>query len=494
MVKATLRSAVLLWVAAMSLLVAGTPGFAEVQNVRVGGDVTVRAFWREHLDLHQEGCNTGSCQTEDTSGAGSTPLEDDAFLMSTTGVNIGADLTENVSAFIRLANERDWNQDGGATGDFDLSQSYITLKEFFYSPLTLRIGTQPIVWGRGLVLGSSMLPNTLTGIGAGNDRNTAITPNEYTDFTAFDAFRGTLDLSGVTGNVPLTADFVYIKLDEATAGVPDDRNVIGVNLSSKLDAWNSEVEAYFLNRRDKNGVSPNVDKDGSNNTWGLRGSTQPAEGALIYGEVAYQNGTRTPTYDLETASNGVRVGDAQQAWLFNLGVDYTLADVAMTPKIGAEWIFYSGKVVDGNAFSGWLPIAPSYFPTLIRSFQTASTGVGLYPVDQTGVTSAFTNQQELAFHYSLKPVEDLSFGQRLSFFWADEGITPVTAGSGPTEKVDSHLGTEWDTRVSYAYTDDVILGLDYGVLFPGNVFKRADIAASGRNTAQQLVTTVSVKF
>ena len=47
MVKATLRSAVLL-----GLLVWSTPGFAEVQNVKVGGDITVRSFFRSNLDLN----------------------------------------------------------------------------------------------------------------------------------------------------------------------------------------------------------------------------------------------------------------------------------------------------------------------------------------------------------------------------------------------------------------------------------------------------------
>ena len=43
MVKATLRSAVLLGIAAIGVLAAGMPSFAEVQNVKVGGDITVRS-------------------------------------------------------------------------------------------------------------------------------------------------------------------------------------------------------------------------------------------------------------------------------------------------------------------------------------------------------------------------------------------------------------------------------------------------------------------
>ena len=122
MLKATLRCAVLLGLVAWSV-----PALAEVQNVKVGGDLTVRAFHRHNLDLQdQSGALDGT----------------DNFLMTTTGVNIGADLTENVSTFIRLANERDWDNDSNGSGDgnFDLSKAYITLKELFYAPLTLRVG------------------------------------------------------------------------------------------------------------------------------------------------------------------------------------------------------------------------------------------------------------------------------------------------------------------------------------------------------------------
>src|SRR3990167_5186711 len=102
MMKATLRSAVLLGIAALGMGLASIPSFAEVQNVKVSGDITVRAFHRECLDLNCGDDNLGS------QAAGFTVLEsEDDFFMHTIGVNVAADLTENVSAFIRLANERD---------------------------------------------------------------------------------------------------------------------------------------------------------------------------------------------------------------------------------------------------------------------------------------------------------------------------------------------------------------------------------------------------
>ena len=490
MLKATRRSAVLLATVAVGMLIASMPSFAEVQNVKVGGDITARAFHRECLDLN---CGDDS----EAALTNNTPEREDDFLMSTVGVNVGADLTENVGAFIRLTSERDWNVGAESTSDFDLSQAYVTLKELFYSPLTVRIGQQPISWGRGLVLGSNLLPGTILNAG---DRNAAITANEFTDFTAFDALRATLDLSGVSGvGVPLTADFVYIKVDENITTASDDRNIMGVNLGARFDDMNAELETYYLNLRGKDTavVANAVDaapsnRDGSVSTLGFRGSARPAEGANVYAEAAYQFGKRLA--DNETI---LPAGDAAQAWLFNLGADMTFADVAMAPKLGAEWRYTSGKDVDA-ANGGWTPIAPGYFTTALREFQTRSTTLaGFYNNSQVGVTSAQTNQHELGLYGSIKPIEDLTVNQRLSWFWLPVGAVPPTNVSATASgaKRERFLGVEWDTVATYNYTDDVQLGLIYGIFFPGNVFREAALGtANGSDTAQELITTVSVKF
>src|SRR3989338_1565225 len=107
MLKATLRCAVLLALVAFGMAMTSVPSFAEVQNVKVGGDVTVRAFHRESLDLRQE-----KVEAQD---------EDD-FIMQTTGFNVCADLTENVAANISITNERDWDQTVGEGSEIALSQ------------------------------------------------------------------------------------------------------------------------------------------------------------------------------------------------------------------------------------------------------------------------------------------------------------------------------------------------------------------------------------
>ncbi len=483
MVKATRMSAVLLGLVALGMVGSSVPVFAEVQNVKVGGDITVRSFWHKNLNLSRG--NTESVVNGD-------------FLSETTGVNINADLTENVSASIRLVNEADWarNFDAASTrSDVAVSQSYVTLKDLFYTPLTVRIGRQPIVWGRGFVLGSTLIPGVL---GRGDDLHAAISANEFTDFTGFDAFRATLDLSGAAGlGVPLTVDGVYAKLNEGTVQGGDDVNLLGVNIGTHFDAMSSEVETYFLNKRDKGNSTTlsSFNKPGSISTLGVRGSAKPVEGAYAYGELAYQFGQR----GLD-AANILQSGDAQQAWAFDLGVDYTAKGIPMTPKIGGEWVFWSGKDSKSCApgttttsycggVGGWDPIARGYFTTALREFQTASGVAGFYANSQNGTTTAATNQNQFALYGSLKPLEDLTIAPRLTWFYLADGIRPIGADGTAQTKKRSYAGVEWDTQVTYNYTDDVQFGLIYAIFSPGDVYRTPNDA-----NAQELISSVSVKF
>jgi hypothetical protein len=164
----------------------------------------------------------------------------------------------------------------------------------------------------------------------------------------------------------------------------------------------------------------------------------------------------------------------------------------MTPKLGAEGIMKSGDDQDG-AVAGFDPIAPGYFTTALREFSTGSGVTGFYPTDQTclangaagsSCTSAATNQHQLAVYGSLKPVEDLTVNQRLTWFILDVGALPV-AGS----KRESYAGMEWDTFLTYDYTYDVQFGLIYALFGPGSAYRNPN-----DSKAQELITSVSVKF
>ena len=192
----------------------------------------------------------------------------------------------------------------------------------------------------------------------------------------------------------------------------------------------------------------------------------------------------------------LRSGDAQQAWAFDLGADFTAKDVPLTPKLGAEWIFWSGKNVGGGA-AGWDPLARGYYTTALREFQTGSATTGFYPNGQTyyvnGVyksgTAAATNQHQLALYGSVKPMEDVTIAPRLSWFVLDKAAIPMAGASQVGGIKRRYAGMEWDTQVTYNYTDDVQFGVIYGLFAPGSIYRTPN-----DNVSQELISSMSVKF
>ena len=253
------------------------------------------------------------------------------------------------------------------------------------------------------------------------------------------------------------------------------------------------MDVYLLHVDDDSAATTALEENGGITTIGMRGSSQPVENSYVYGELAYQWGTTTTDFE-----GVVPKGGGHQAWAANLGAEYTFADLASTPKIGGEWRYYSGKKLDVAAF-GWRPIAPGLFTTAIREFQTRDVVTGFYRNAQAGVTSGQSNQHEFGLYGGFNPIEDLTVNSRVSFFLLDVGAVPPTSPAGPSKR-NRYIGTEWDTQLTYDYTDDVQFGLLYALFLPGNVFRDAggtDTRGSviaGNATAQQIVSTVSLKF
>ena len=138
--------------AVMFLVAMAVPAFAAVQNVKVSGDIDAKWIIRDNFSLGQESSTfVGSKDNQNS-------------LNTSARVRVDADLTDNVSATIRLLNERDWSDEGstgtssssaGATGDTSvyLDLAYVTLKEMLYSPLTVIIGRQNLRYGNAFIIG-----------------------------------------------------------------------------------------------------------------------------------------------------------------------------------------------------------------------------------------------------------------------------------------------------------------------------------------------------
>ncbi len=485
---------VLALVFAMSAIV-----YAETQSVKVSGDLAMRAFARNNFDLNRD----------DAEGANGTTSSDWAtYLTSTAEVQIDADLTDNVSGVIRLINQRVWgsgdkaaeaNGELGEVGapfqdqvtarvmtndredefQIDVDLAYIELKEFLYSPLTLRIGRQDLWFGKGFIIGANL-----------QDPENKLYAPEYTAIQSFDAIRATLDYD------PWTIDAVFAKITENLRRSDDDTNLWGVNVGYVFDEYNAEAEAYWWYKQDRftgsgntGALTPglidviNSHDDNDVHVIGLRGSMDPIEDWTMALEGAYQFGNYLG------ANSQIEDRD-RSAWAIDAMVEcrYFQDDYAWKPVLAAEYIFYSGQDNMGNVaatssgdYNGWDPMFRGKFDTKIREYQN-----WFYRTAMASCPS-FTNQHQVLVRGSVEPTDSLTVSAQYAHFWLAESWATVT--NTVPQNTDKDVGSEVDLELTWDYTEDVQFGLLTAWFFPGGHF-----AGGEDDIATDMVASVKLSF
>ncbi|OED34302.1 hypothetical protein AB834_06705 [PVC group bacterium (ex Bugula neritina AB1)] len=148
---------------------------AETQSIKVGGDISAHYIKNHAMSFT------------------SSPIDSDASFLTQARLYVEADLTDNVKTYVRVLNQREWDSADNigssiSEDDIDLDLAYVQISEFMYSPLTLTIGRQEIVWGSGLVIADG-IPNP--------SPNSSIDNAWYGLEAGFDAIRGQIDLDTV---------------------------------------------------------------------------------------------------------------------------------------------------------------------------------------------------------------------------------------------------------------------------------------------------------
>lgn len=432
-----------------ALLVAfAVPAFAETQNIKVSGDVKVAYVYQSDIDLKNNDNNNQN------------------FFMNQVGLNVEADLTDNVSTYVRLLNERDWNGESQDTTGFDilLDEAYITLREMLYAPLTLQVGRQNIWLGKGFVIGNAgpLVWN--------NESALASTIAEVSDMTAFDSVRATLDYD------PWTIDLIYAKIDENTNDTSgdnyDDVDLYVANVGYAFTKYDAEAEAYYIYKHDREHTATKGDPN-TIHTVGLRGSLVPfenmnlwAEGAIQFGDYRYQNRS-----------------DDRQAGAVDVGLDYTFVDAKWTPMLGAEYIWLSGESSDNTGkWKAWDALYRGKFDNYLGDFRniTKTTAYATAGNTLTDDDSGMTNQNSIAVFGSIDPMTDISLNARWTYFWYDEV---------PIADRNDEIGHELDAKLSYDYTEDVEFSVAAGVLWPLDYYP-----ADYDSAASQIISAVKVDF
>ncbi len=441
-----------LLIAVLLVAVMAVPAFASVQNVKVSGDLQTTWAVRDTFDF------------TDTGDQVNQNLND---VISYARVRIDADLTDNVSTTVRLLNERAWGDDtsGSANADVELDLAYVQLREMLYSPLTVTLGRQELFYGNGFIIGGNG-PNNNTYTGS------PLAENGLRDLS----MRNSLDaVKAVLNYDPLTIDMFAAVVDSndtvLQAEKNDDVNLYGINANYKFsDKWNTIAEGYFFSKYDH---KADGEKKDTIYVPGMRLSTNPIKGLNLQGELAWQRGNQSPL----VGTRGEREAVAGQ---FIAGYLLPFEKTAKyQPVVSYAFTYASG---DDNYASGevkgWDPM-----------YEHLSGGK---------IYNAILNFTNVSCHelaLSVKPVEDITLKGSWSMLYMNEDLnttlnisSPMGASAYPANgKKD--LGDEIDLDLTYAYTEDVSIGMSAGWFFPGEAFER-----NGDRTATQLLTSLSVAF
>jgi hypothetical protein len=462
--------------------------YAETQSVKVSGDITARAFMRDNMDLNSRDTGHTDVSTNTQS-----------FLMSTAEVQIDADLTDNVSGVIRLINQRAWgdqgytyandpeinNTDNANINAFNvgIDLAYIELKEFLYSPLTLKIGRQDLWFGRGFIVGNSLM-----------DPQGNLPAPEYTAISSFDAIRATFDYD------PWTVDLVYAKMAERAIRADDDINLMGINVGYVFDEYNAEMEGYYWLKQNRNpgqarGIAPNMSFASAAgrvandvHTMGLRGSFDPIEDWTVALEAAMQMGNYV-------GLDGQVTKRSRYAYAIDAMVEtrYFQDQYAWKPVLSVEYILYSGEESVGNQtvnsttnYTGWDPMYRGKFDTAIREFQGSFYGTS------QAITPGTTNQHQVLFRGTIEPMDSVTVEGTYALFWLYAQYAKEQAVANANRNM--FVGQEIDVNVTWDYTEDVSFGLLTGWFFPGSAFS-GDVQNGGKRApATSVVGTVQLSF
>lgn len=519
-------------VALVALL--ATCAYAETQNVKVSGDLAIRGFLRDNYSNF----NSFTSQNEQDTAfvAPGLAVERDGvdrpnsqWFMSTTELQIDADLTDSVSTCIRLLNQRDWNvarstqYDSNANGQMstigsggfghstayvddpnefavDLELAYLTLKNFIYSPLTVTIGRQNLWFGKGFIVGENKRIRNSANFANFAYARTNFQPlsaPEYSALNAFDSVKAVLDFD------PWTLTGIYSKIWGNSIQADDGVDLWGANVGYKFDSYKGEAEGYWFFKRDRQ-VKTYIDIDSGNDvhTLGLRGSFDPIDIVTVYAEFAGQFGS----YVADPLQGNSR---SRIAGALDVGADvrYFTDKWAWKPKLGAELIWYSGNepedrsgVINSAAnrsgtYTGWDPMFRGKSDSLIREYIGRYYFSGTYPFEAdryyNSADNSFQNQFQVIFKGSLQPMDSLKLTGNLNLFWNQEAYRESLAKSC------GYVGTELDLGATWEYTEDVSFNLAAGWFVPGEVYSVRDERVnltSGSNTATDVVASVKVSF
>lgn len=494
-------------------VLAAIPAFADLQNVVVGGSIRIRGnyytspagpdSWTARNPIFQGPwvysfrplgnplagvrwlpqpgrLGVGSWVDWDDSGSSLKNVE------QRTKLNVRADFTDQVSAFIELDSYDVWGEDFRSnylTGvdnrawsgdDVEVYQAYIEADEMFGYPVRLRVGRQELKFGSGWLVAPQDTAAVFTG-------------------TSFDAIRATYatDLFSV--------DAFWSKLAErGTVEEDGDVDFYGV-YASYLGFEGVMIDAYWFFLRDALALGDTYpgwigdwvedvlgvdDYDPTTlHTVGLRGSG--TIGAFDFeAEAAYQFGN-ADAVNATFAGAGVQSpygpdGEDLNNWAANLEVGYTF-DMAWTPRVYLGGAYFGGEDKRDVNFWDWVG-------AMVCPFWSAESSVSFNRLFSSWEYSEFLENSDLSNVWigrggvSVNPTEKIKLLLAVTYFeclepydisWPSyfllgSRVNWLYQYSFIDQENDDDLGWEVGLYATYKYSDNLTFDVGYARLFVGD--------------------------
>jgi len=432
---------------------------AELQNVEVGGSLRLRGNWF-----------TGEIWAWDNHWGNTL-----ANVEQRTRLNVKADFTDKVSAYVELDSYDVWGEDfrsnwltgvdgrAATNNDVEVYQAYVEANEMWGYPLRLRVGRQELALGSQWLVGVNDSKAWFRGLSFDGVRVT-YAPEDFSidaiwaklaENSPFEE-DGDIDLYALYGTYSgienISLDAYWILVRDARGIVPDTPNIVP-GLGWALQVW----EDWFgLDEWDPTTL----------HTFGLRGAGKLLDDRLDFeAEVAYQIGEADQVGKLFRYWYSDNEADYDN-WGANLEVGYTF-DTKWTPRV-----YLGGAWLDGednrtaDSFGEWIysllcpvsrPDASMGFNRLFSNWEysefidntTLSNvwlirgGVSAMPTEKIKVLLAVT------YYESIDELQTLRW---LRFPWDPQSI-------------DSTLGWETGLYATYNYSEDLTFEAGWAHLF-----------------------------
>lgn len=241
----------------------GLAAQAELQSVQVGGSIRIRGNWYDAED---------------------NDLIDTAFVEQRTRLNVKADFTDNVTAFIEIDSYDIWGEDFRApnyvTGvdaravsddDVEIYQAYVEATDMWGTGLELKVGRQEISLGSEWLMGVNDASSIFTGLSF-DAVKIGYEMEDYFRVHAFwaklaesfgDMAHSDVDLYGIYAtltmveNVEFDAYWLYLRDDVNYPLKATNLHTIGLRAGGEVSGFDFEVEGAFQFGDDKSAYSTN---------------------------------------------------------------------------------------------------------------------------------------------------------------------------------------------------------------------------------------------